>query len=77
MGQKPKTKKNQIEHHSIRLDKLIILMWSDIKSDKKWPSYAHPKLWGKSDVLANFGLRIDYFEYIYWQGLNRLVLFVT
>ena len=36
MGQKLKTLKNQIElsywHHSIRLDKLIILMWSDVQN---------------------------------------------
>ena len=35
MGQKPRTKKNEIglncEQHSIRLDELFILMWSDVK----------------------------------------------
>ena len=39
MGQKPKTKKNEIElsclHHSILLDKLIILMWSNVKIGSK------------------------------------------
>ena len=34
-GQKPRTEQNEIElsclHHSIRLDELIILMWSDVK----------------------------------------------
>ena len=35
MGQKQETQKNEIElsclHYSIHLDKLIILMWSDVK----------------------------------------------
>ena len=78
LGQKPKTLKYVIElgfkHHSIRLDKPIILVYSVVKIGYKMAELMPNQSRGKSGVLAYFGLIIGSFGHIFWDMDFKFVL---